>query len=139
MKFRARDTQNNCWIPPEKVSIDGNGTVSVYNEDTELWDEGGPVDIQFYIGLKNKNGVEIYEGDVINTDVDESKYEGTWLVEWSDYGEWMVRHLNCNQLLHSLADLCSNHLGNHKPHHGVWGKVIGNMHENPELLKGGNG
>lgn len=90
-------------------------------------DEGDKFIIEQYTGLKDKNGKEIYEGDIIQEEIDfnSKMIDGvfTYAVEW-----------DMDTLCYSLRG-SSNSI-----HDELWEvnasvEIIGNIHENPELLK----
>lgn len=71
-------------------------------------------------GLEDKNGKEIYDGDITQTQYMNAK---GWVV-WSN-GAWDIRLLKDTLVELFLAEEV-----------GVGCEVIGNIHENPELLGG---
>jgi hypothetical protein len=69
-------------------------------------------DVMQYTGLKDSQGKEIYEGDIVY----HPEYVGELVVQW-DYNQWGLFWKMCNE--HSLYE-------------GV--EIIGNIYENPELI-----
>jgi len=82
-------------------------------EKSEIWVAGGD-EIMMWTGLHDKNGKEIWEGDIVKGDDGISKV--FWSKRWSSFE--VVTTGNTVGWWKSTGDL----------------KVIGNIYENPELL-----
>lgn len=123
IKFRAWDSFN-AEMFPEHHSDDL--LVAFFRSVVKRRAGGNHVEIMQYTGLKDKNGKEIYSQDWIKWD----KMEEVMLVDFW-YGKWVLVHRpTCRaeqegESMHdNLYDFPSIEL-----------EIIGNIHENPELLE----
>ena len=107
IKFRAWDTKDKRWLEDFILGYDG---VVLANEVCSWKGMYGyePVLMQ-YTGLKDKNGKEIYEGDIVQYGHGNYKHTERFVVEFDPDGYGV---------LSESTYAC---------------KVIGNIYENPEL------
>lgn len=91
-------------------------------DDTFIWHRVDPETVGQYTGLEDKNGVEIYEGDLIKTD-----YASGIFVVAFDERYTCVSLFEAKQLSNNYITL-SNRLQEEY-------EVIGNIYDNPELLE----
>lgn len=113
IKFRVWNTETNKMITNVK-EMGVFALKSIYTIDEFLvipTNEKYP--LMQYTGLKDKNGVEIYEGDILKSDINET----FGLVCFED-GKFVVNWENISEDLFEWT--------------GEF--VIGNIYENPELL-----
>ena len=129
IKFRGKSIDGKEWLYGDLVSSADKKRFAILVNDKESYDECevAPETIGQFTGLHDCDGKEIYEGDVLRLGNSPS---GVCEVKWNE----------------SLAAICiqfffENKVGTRPL--GGWVKcerkveVIGNIFDNPELLKGG--
>lgn len=121
IKFRTWDKVSEKWLDQEEYVIDPEdgavGEVSSY----EIVDVNYDAVLEQYTGLNDKNGVEIYENDIVSCSMG-CPHQVVWKEEMGG----MFLGGMPGWYLSGLSD------GYAWTKHE---KVIGNIHENPELLE----
>ena len=119
IKFRAWDTVNKLWLNYSHyplLTLDGKLCHFTNGHVVDL-DKSEDVVLMQYTGLKDRYGKEIYEGDIVQ------EFTGCKCVV-----EWFEPHTGYKPF--------GGGIGERK---GEDVQVIGNIHDDPELVEGGSG
>ena len=118
-RYRAWDSWRKRMSVVDRIYIDTKG-VRLYDDFGEYWRDFRDVELMQATGLKDRNSVEIFEGDIVKMAKDvysePTYYEvvrhrgGAYRLESKQHGcELWLRHTDC--------------------------EVVGNVYENHELLE----
>ena len=124
IKFRGIDIYTRKFVYGNLIDngVENNPTFFILTQDKSTYDELDDVfreSIGQFTGLKDKNGKEIYEGDIVSLDKKEH-----YIIKF-EHGCFVGNPVKSNSSLYSFTILNRNYLQY---------EVIGNIHQNPELL-----
>ena len=140
IKFRAWDEQNKVMhneVEFIRSGIDGNDWI-LFKSDKQKLEDGNvlnnpyfqqQIKLMQYTGLKDKNDVEIYEGDIVSFTLfdcfdNDMQHIGKILF---NNGAFYIEYMDKDELYNSLLCYVISQDDEFE--------VIGNIHENPELLE----
>lgn len=141
--FRGKRTDNGEWVEsisihyPQSTNYKGTCWLNGWHERANDWINVDPATVGQFTGLVDKHGKRIFQGDILRIakamdgwggyNYPPIEYPKNALVKW-DLCAWMWEiNGECTFYIHFPDAWC---------HYEC--EVIGNIHDNPELLKGGD-
>lgn len=121
--FRGKRLDNGEWVYGDLLTKDKNGNYCPRIKNSESYPfsfQVDPTTVGQFTGLYDKNGNKIFEGDILVSETIMHK------IVWND--EW-AKFQAISESIYSPSSLNQEWIN-------MYGKVvIGNIHDNPELLK----
>ena len=136
-KFRVWDNENNCYFKPiheahkgnlEELHIGMSGdlcmrTMTNFTHESVFPDRFS--NIEQFTGLQDKNGKDVYEGDIFIINKHDDEWHDDVIYDKSN-ARFQLRTFRRNATDISLKDVIKDE--------NESCEVVGNIHENPELL-----
>ena len=117
IKFRAWDKDLETFLPPDWL---------IWNPE---YYQGGHIVLQQFTGLKDKNGKEIWEGDIIGI-----RNKISAVIEWNKRDARFVTRWTSEKVQRIRKEVHGDGLPMNLGSAGSPWEVLGNIYENPELL-----
>lgn len=141
IKFRAWNIPNKLMYQNVQDGIlaeNEKGQLIIGVSIGKLSKDAGSILMQF-TGLKDRNGIDVYEGDLLR-EPSKSNWENVNFSCFEVFFHDGDSHLNydigytmCR--MHNHGSICGGHIPSFKPKTLSKMEVIGNIYENPELIK----
>lgn len=133
IRFRGKQWANE-WVYGYLMDWAGRPLIGVYKalggeataKDYLFWNYHpvDPATVGQFTGLRDRNGTEIYEGDIVVAFRGEDCEEVNAVYYNANHCKWFLGSPYNNKLPMGLGEFCWLDL-----------EVIGNIHDNPELLE----
>lgn len=121
--FRGKRGLDGEWVEGSLIIwSDGSYSIEIGRLDTPM-ESVIPDTVGQYTGLCDKNGKKIFEGDIVEDGRDYNEEDGYGVVEWNDGAFEVISEGNWSGTFYTN-------------YYGYEFEVIGNIHDNPNLLKG---
>ena len=120
IKFRAWDKENEKMMKVSSLSLE-NKEIAVKENRTYHFFRMQNLELMQYTGLKDKNGKEIYEGDILFFRDENMKY----IVVWQD-AAFIIKSIEIRKYSEKMCWLDDTE---------ICCEIVGNIYENKKLLE----
>ena len=125
--FRGKTEISERWVVGDLVQWSGDDMCicEEYNSTEKKQYSVIPETVGQYTGLKDKNGNKIFEGDIVAGALTWLKRRKNGFVAFKDGSFGLIWYRGDIEQFNAFTSMCN-----------IEYEVIGNIHDNPDLLKG---
>jgi len=133
--FRGKRTDNGEWTYGNLIGDDAIvGEMAYFDDDyfiTTFWYKVNPETVGQFTGITDKNGIKVFEGDIVSI-----SYSRAFFEKQIPSTIGVVRYLDCLPRFMIMGGVEPNCVAiSSFCNTGEEWEVIGNIYDNPELLK----
>ncbi|TFU93946.1 hypothetical protein E4T81_04965 [Barnesiella sp. WM24] len=136
IKFRGKRIDNGEWVYGSLAETHGKLFIGIPTDPGMDWRKVDSKTVGQFTGLLDKNGKEIYEGDIITADrypfFSDGKPNYVAVVEWNDCGYAAFFELHKDSDARGISVGCP--VMDFDSDNAAEFEIIGNIHDNSELL-----
>ena len=118
--FRGKRKDNSEWIYGDLRNYEKSGAKAIFSHELLQRIMVDPKTVGQFTGLTDKNGKKIFEGDIVKL----------YLIDGIEIGVIKFNDIMCRYMFFTKE-------GSYSFDNDCIFEIIGNIHDNPELLKGG--
>lgn len=128
IKFRVWEPQRQIMLYPKAIQFALGGIDRVYGDEYGFSIDSEPdMVVMKFTGLKDRNGKDVFEGDILKRDKDDNPWEVYYQPTMACF---MASNFCTNSML--IGESFVQALNEHGR---IDAGIIGNIHEHPSLLK----